>query len=92
MEKFEQTIPTIDQYKDLADQLDNLQKNENEGRGISCVRTIILYLNRGEIDTAKAVCKNEGDKISNYEEIKQFLVANLFKNESDHPWNLSDKY
>lgn len=91
MEKLEQTIPTIDKYKDLADQLDKLQKNENEGRGVSCVKTIILYLKRGEIDTAKAVCNNEGDKISNYEEIKQFLISSLFKNESDHPWHLSEK-
>jgi len=33
---------------DLADELDRLQSGENQGRGVSCVRTLVFYLRRKE--------------------------------------------
>lgn len=57
-----------------ADELDRLQALENEGRGVSCVRTLAFHLRRGEIELAKAVAENEGDKIRNYPSIKQYLI------------------
>jgi hypothetical protein len=90
MEKIEFKNSAIEQYKEFADQLDVLQKKENEGRGVSCVRTIIACLNNGDIESAKAVCVNEGDKIERYDDIKKFLILNLFKNEK-HPWNFSEE-
>ena len=57
----------------LADKLDELQKTKNEGRGVGCVRSIILSLRSGRIEEAKAICWNEGDKIGSYEDIKELL-------------------
>ncbi|MGD9684521.1 MAG: hypothetical protein AB7W16_25435 [Candidatus Obscuribacterales bacterium] len=58
---------------DLADELDRLQSGENQGRGVSCVRTLIFYLRRQEFDRAKAVARNESDKIRSYPEIVSVL-------------------
>ena len=63
----------------LADKLDALQAEKNDGRGVSCVRTLIMYLRRGEIDTAKAVCLNESDKIRSYPDIQDVLEKELIK-------------
>lgn len=57
----------------VAKALYQLQAGYNDGRGVSCVRTICLYLERNDIDSAKAVCLNEGDKIRNYPAIVNFL-------------------
>lgn len=57
----------------LAEKLNVLQSVENEGRGITCIRAIITELNNGNIEGAKAIYNNEGDKIKNYPEIKQLL-------------------
>lgn len=53
----------------LAEELHALQAEENEGRGISCVQTVILYLRRGDAETAAAALFNEWDKIRSYPEI-----------------------
>lgn len=66
----------------LADKLDELQSTKNEGRGVSCVRTLIAYLRRGDIDSAKAVCFNEGDKIRNYPDIEEVLAKELMEEKS----------
>ena len=63
----------------LADSLDVLQAEKNDRRGISCVRTLIVYLRRGDIDGAKAVYLNESDKIRNYPDIKEMLEQELLK-------------
>jgi hypothetical protein len=89
MEIQEYPKPALEQYSVLANQLDDLQRNENEGRGVSCVKSIVLHINRGEIEAAKAFCFTDADKINNYPEIKQFLISHLFKNER-HPWTFSE--
>jgi hypothetical protein len=53
-----------------------LQEVENEGRGISCVRSIHLYLSLGDVGSAKAVINSEFDKIRNYPTIVQWLTDN----------------
>lgn len=60
--------------KAIADTLDQMQKLENCGRGIDCVRTLIIYLNKGDFNGACAVARNEWDKISSYPEISKFLI------------------
>lgn len=57
----------------LADELDRLHKSEHDGRGVSCVETLVFYLRRHDFDKAKAVARNESDKIRSYPEIVDVL-------------------
>jgi len=75
----------------LAFKLDMLQKDENEGRGVGCVQTVVHYLSVDQIDQAKAVCFNESDKISNYPKIKKFIISELFQ-KNNHPWSAVEKF
>ena len=54
----------------LADKLDELQSSKFDGRGVSCVQTIVAYLKAGDLDSARAVCFNESDKIRDNPEIR----------------------
>lgn len=58
---------------ELAGALDQLQASKNDGRGVSCVQTICLFLRRGELTAARAVVNNEADKIRRYEDIVAVL-------------------
>lgn len=53
------------------------EKIQNNGRGVSCIRTLIHYLERGDMESAKAVFVNEGDKIANYPELETILEGML---------------
>ena len=53
----------------VADELDRLQAAKYEGRGVSCVQTLIFYLRRREFGSARAVANNESDKIRSHEDI-----------------------
>ena len=75
----QESKPEINSMDILADKLDALQAKENNGLGVSCVRTPILYLRRGEIEQAKAVCLNDGDKIRNYPEIEAMIEKELLQ-------------
>jgi hypothetical protein len=57
----------------LANLLDKLQSPKNQGRGVSCVQTLITYLRTGNYDWAKNVASNENDKIRSYGDIKLVL-------------------
>ena len=57
----------------VADELDALQAPKNDGRGISCVRTIVMYLRMGNITSAMAVRKIEGDKTRSYPDVEKYL-------------------
>jgi hypothetical protein len=50
-------------FLNLADELDKLQASKNKDRGVSCVQTLVCYLYTGDLDKAKAVYRNDGDKI-----------------------------
>ena len=57
----------------VADELDALQASKNEGRGVSCVRTMVMYLRMGNITSAIAVRMIEGDKTRSYPDIEKYL-------------------
>lgn len=63
----------IDEAKELADTLDALQAKANDGRGVSCVRTVIHSLRRGDYSGARACINNESDKIRSHEKIVAVL-------------------
>ena len=69
----------LKEYKrqNYINELDDLQSKENDGRGVACIRDIIFYLRRNEIDTAKRVYQSEGDKIRQYPEIQKWLLDNF---------------
>lgn len=65
---------SLAECQSLSQQLFRMQADCNDGRGICCVRTACLYLERGEWSSARAVCANEGDKMRSYPAIWQFLL------------------
>lgn len=68
----------------LANKLEGLEKTVETGsEGIPPVKTIIAYLRRGKLENAKAVCLYDGDKISYYPDIVNFLRTELFANGTD---------
>ena len=71
------TQEEFEKIKNLAKKLFDLQKQENNGRGVSSVRTLIHYLEINDINSARAVYENEGDKISSYPEIEKLICENL---------------
>ena len=65
-------------FSKLANKLDDLQKDKNDGRGVSCMQTLIFYLRQGDVRSAKAICWNEADKNVNYPDIRKVLQKELF--------------
>lgn len=61
----------------LADILDKLQAPQNNGRGVSCIRSMITWLRRGDYRSARAVSSNEYDKIRGYPDI-QLVIDHEF--------------
>lgn len=59
----------VDEAKALADKLDELQGQAYDGRGISCVRTVVHSLRRGDLSGARACINNESDKIRSHKAI-----------------------
>ncbi len=57
--------------------LDDLQSKENDGRGVSCICSIISFLRRKEYNNAKRVYQYDGDKIRQYPEIQDWLSNNF---------------
>ena len=51
----------------------DLSSKENDGRGVSCVDSVISCLNKGKIELAKRVYKNECDKIRSYPYIQEWF-------------------
>lgn len=63
---------------EIADILDTMQRSQNDGRGVSCIRAIIAYI-RAEngLHTAAIIAKNESDKLWQYPEIRKFIHDNI---------------
>ena len=59
------------------EKLRDMTGKENDGKGISCVDTIITYLDCNDVRNAKAVYRNESDKINTYPEIQEWFY-NVF--------------
>lgn len=67
----------------LAQTLHDMQAGKNSERGVSCVRTIVDELRRGDITGALAVANNESDKIRSYADIVGVLKEAGFWYEID---------
>ena len=74
-------------WEKLANELDELQKVKNDGRGVSHIKTLIVYLRRGDVESAKALCFNESDKFYGLEDIQEIIIKKLFQGK-EHPWKL----
>lgn len=68
--------PTKEQMIQMAEELDVLQKDKNQGRGVSCVQHIVFELHKGNWESACAVATWDQDKIRNYEDIDIFCIKN----------------
>jgi hypothetical protein len=92
MEKLEQiNQPNIEHLKTLANELDELQKQENNGRGVSCVQSVVSSLRMGKLDEAKRICSWDGDKIINYPKLAEFIKSKLFSEGERHPWSVLER-
>ncbi len=61
----------------LAAKLQELQAQENYGIGVSCVRSISLYLERGDYQSACAVRQNDGKKIASYPALEKAISESM---------------
>ena len=68
-----ESYTTCTAFQEVIAQLDSVQKKENKGRGIGCVETILLYMRAGDIDSARAVARNDSDKLWQYPDIRRFI-------------------
>ncbi len=60
--------------KELVEELERLEATKNGGRGVSCVRDIIMFLQLDRIEDARAICNWDRDKIRSYQDIARLLV------------------
>lgn len=66
--------------------LRGLESKQNEGRGVSCVRTVISYLDRGDLQSARTAADTDHDKIRNYPEVEDFLRRALWRDGEAPSW------
>ncbi len=58
-------------------ELRDLNNQENNGHGISCVDDIIVSLQSIQIERAKLTYQHDGDKISSYPKIQEWFYNNF---------------
>ena len=75
----------------IADELDDLQKQENNGRGVGCVQSAVAFLRMGNLDEAKRICFWDHDKIRNYSKLVEYIKSNLFEEGEEHPWSVLER-
>ena len=68
---------TVEDMATKCDLLFVLQEPFNNGRGISCVRSLCHYLKNRDMVSFKAVMHTEWDKIRNYPEVVSWLRENF---------------
>lgn len=68
---------TVKTCKELSDELKLLQLQCNHGKGLSCIDTVIMYLDADNFHLAKVVATNEWDKISGYSIIADYIRSNF---------------
>lgn len=66
-----------EQQIEIARRLFDLQKDQNDGRGVSCVRSIVWYIEHDDFESAKAVANTDFDKIRRYPEIAEYVQKHL---------------
>ncbi len=71
----------------LVDQLNRLQAKHNDGRGISCVKSAVVQLQRHDITSAKRIIATEWDKIRNYRDVAEWLQE---KELAEKSWIITD--
>ncbi len=81
----------LERLSHLADELDNLQADKNQGRGVNHLRYVVDDLKRGDIDTARADITNQADKFDSIQDIKEWVIGNLF-GDIRHPWESEEEY
>lgn len=67
----------------IADELEALQAEQNFGRGVACVRSIVNWLRDGNTDKALAEARWDWDKIRNYPDIAQAMIDHLLGENPD---------
>lgn len=70
---------------EMAQELEKLQSEKNDGRGVGLLKNVVTYLKSGDLESARAVCFNESDKFGNIPDLKDWVIKNLFDGK-DHPW------
>lgn len=83
MESFENKKLSIEE---LVEQLDLLQKEQNDGRGVGVIKSVIIWLKRGDILKAQLEASHDHDKIRYYPEIELLLKEQLFNGEELWRW------
>lgn len=68
----------------LGDELHELQKPHNNGRGVSCVRGLVADIHRGDYTGAYAAATHDWDKIANYRDIAEWLKNNKIVPDEEH--------
>jgi len=58
---------TQEQIKEVVAKLKEYNLTVNGKMGVTCVRAIILWLERGDIDSARNVARNDFDKLWQYQ-------------------------
>lgn len=84
--EFREGIASIEQTKDwsvIVRQLDDLQKKENNGRGVGCVQNALNYLRMGDSESAQVICSTDWDKIRNYPELAEYIEEKLMGKKMD---------
>ena len=62
----------------LAEEIYKLQATKNRGQGCECVRSIVAFLHRGDIDHAKFIYDWDGDKVcGTYPDIDKAICTGL---------------
>lgn len=61
--------------------LKQIESEQNDGCGVCCVKTLIMFLERNMVDEALAVYASEYDKIVSYPEIDEYLEQHIFGEE-----------
>jgi hypothetical protein len=63
----------INVEKEWIDKLDELQKIKNDGRGVTCVKSIVAFLRMNMVKDAIATYHWDSDKIRNYPDINKMI-------------------
>jgi hypothetical protein len=74
--------------KELFNKLDTLQAEQNNGRGIQCVKNACFDFRAGDIQGGLQTLFIDSDKLSQYPEIEDFIHENLIRIKID--WEMLD--
>ncbi len=81
----------LERLNHLADELNILQMDKNQGRGVGHLRYVVEDLRMGNITTARTDITNQSDKFDAIPEIKGWIIGNLFI-DSKHPWESEKEF